>query len=195
MQIKMSLYRPMTNSQTQQRGHKIHYTNILGDENSVSKIYKDIRWEKAMLRPSGSELRFKDKGVQTNNQRGRGPGPSLDKSHHIVPAALLVRVQCFRKDLYKAVEGPYTRPIVKSFQYIYICLFLIGRTVLIIQVVAQTVVCCEHARPLDSALECRSLCSLCYNSSTCFLESPYKVSDASNLRHNEIHKMSGQISI
>ena len=33
---------------------------------------------------------------------------------HIVPAALLVRVQCFRKGLYKAVEGPNTRPIVLS---------------------------------------------------------------------------------
>ena len=33
---------------------------------------------------------------------------------HIVPTALLVRVQCARKDLYKAVEGPSTIPIVLS---------------------------------------------------------------------------------
>ena len=33
---------------------------------------------------------------------------------HIVPTALLVRVQCFRKGSYKAVEGPSTRPIVLS---------------------------------------------------------------------------------
>ena len=64
-----------------------------------------------MLRPSGSELSPSTKGVPTNNQRGRGSGPclllgGLDKSRHIVSTALLVRVQCFRKDLYKAVEGP-----------------------------------------------------------------------------------------
>ena len=69
-----------------------------------------------MLRPSGSELNSRTKGVPTNDQRGRGSGPcllwgGLDMSRHIVPTALLVRVQCFRKDLCKAVEGPSTRPI------------------------------------------------------------------------------------
>ena len=58
-------------------------------------------------------------GVQTNNQRGRRSGPcrlwgGLDKARHIVPTALLVRVQCFRKSLLKAVQGPSTRPIVVS---------------------------------------------------------------------------------
>ena len=48
------------------------------------------------------------------NQRGRRSGlclflGGLDKSRHIVPTALIVRVQCFKKDLYKAVEGPSTR--------------------------------------------------------------------------------------
>ena len=48
--------------------------------------------------------------VPTNNQRGRGSGPcrlwgGLDKARHIVPTALLVRVQRFRNDLYKAVKG------------------------------------------------------------------------------------------
>ena len=59
----------------------------------------------------------KAEGVPTNNQRGRGSGPcrlwgGLDKARHIVPTALLVRVQRFRNDLYKAVKGPSTRPIV-----------------------------------------------------------------------------------
>ena len=40
----------------------------------------------------------KAEGVPTNNQRGRGSGPcrlwgGLDKARHIVPTALLVRVQ------------------------------------------------------------------------------------------------------
>ena len=57
--------------------------------------------------------------VPTNNQRGRRSGPcrlwgGLDKARHIVPTALLVRVQCFRKSLHKAVQGPSTRPIVVS---------------------------------------------------------------------------------
>ena len=58
-------------------------------------------------------------GVPTNNQMGRGTGPcrlwgGLDITRHIVPTAFLVRVQCFRKGLYKVVEGPSTRPIVLS---------------------------------------------------------------------------------
>ena len=57
--------------------------------------------------------------VPTNNQRGRRSGPcrlweGLDKARHIVPTALLVRVQCFRKGLHKAVDGPITRPIFLS---------------------------------------------------------------------------------
>ena len=61
----------------------------------------------------------KAEGVPTNNQRGRGSGPcrlwgGLDKARHIVPTALLDRVQRFRNDLYKAVKGPNTRPIVLS---------------------------------------------------------------------------------
>ena len=61
----------------------------------------------------------KAEGVPTNNQRGRGSGPcrlwgGLDKARHIVPTALLVGVQRFRNDVYKAVKGPSTRPIVLS---------------------------------------------------------------------------------
>ena len=55
----------------------------------------------------------------TNKQRGRGSRPcvvsgSLDESRHIVPTDWLVRVQCFRKGLSKAVEGPSTGPIFLS---------------------------------------------------------------------------------
>ena len=58
-------------------------------------------------------------GVPTYNQRGQRSGPcrlwgGLDKARHIVPTALLVRVQCFRKGSIKGVEGPSTRPIVFS---------------------------------------------------------------------------------
>ena len=58
-------------------------------------------------------------GVPTNNQRGQRSGPcrlcgGLDKARHIVPTGLFVRVQCFWKGSYKAVEGPGTRPIVLS---------------------------------------------------------------------------------
>ena len=58
-------------------------------------------------------------GVPTNNKRGRRSGfcrlrGGLDKARHIVPTALLIRAQCFRKRLYKAVQGPSTRPIVLS---------------------------------------------------------------------------------
>ena len=58
-------------------------------------------------------------GVPTNNQRGQGSGPcrlsgGFDKARHIVPTALLARVQCFRKGPYKVVEGQSTRPIVLS---------------------------------------------------------------------------------
>ena len=57
--------------------------------------------------------------VSTNNQGGRGSGPCrlwgiLDKARHIVPTALLARVQRFRNDLHKAVKGPSTKPIVLS---------------------------------------------------------------------------------
>ena len=38
-------------------------------------------------------------------------------ARHIVPTASLVRVQCFRKGMYKSVEGPSTRPAVLSIIY------------------------------------------------------------------------------
>ena len=60
-------------------------------------------------------------GDPTNNQRGRGSGPfllwrGLDQSRNIlvVSTALLVRVQCFSKDLDNDVEGPSTRHTVLS---------------------------------------------------------------------------------
>ena len=66
-------------------------------------------------------------GVLTNNQRGRRSGPcrlwgGLDKARHKVPTALLVRVQCFREGLYKAViKRPSTRPIVLSMINVSYC--------------------------------------------------------------------------
>ena len=72
-----------------------------------------------VMRSLYASLGSKAERVPTNNQRGRGSGPfrlwgGLDKARHIVPTALLVRVQCFRKYLYKAVKGPSTRPIFLS---------------------------------------------------------------------------------
>ena len=54
----------------------------------------------------------RSRGVPTKNQRRRGSGPcllwwDLDKSRHIVPTALLVRVQCFRKDLYTSFRAKH----------------------------------------------------------------------------------------
>ena len=58
------------------------------------------------------------KGVPILNQRAKirhlSPLRRLDKARHIVSTALLVRVQCFRKGMCKAVQGPSTRPIVLS---------------------------------------------------------------------------------
>ena len=61
----------------------------------------------------------KAKRVPNNNQRGWGSGPcrlwgGLDKDRHIIPTALLVWMQCFRNDLYKAVKGSSIRPVVLS---------------------------------------------------------------------------------
>ena len=82
-------------------------------------MYKDIHQRRlcsARLEASSDQ---KTEGFSNNNQRGRGSRSCLiwvclDKFRHIVSIALLVRVQFFRKDLYKAVEGPSTRPIVLS---------------------------------------------------------------------------------
>ena len=56
----------------------------------------------------------KDEGVLSKNQKGQGSGPcsnrgGLDKTRYIAPIALLVRVQRFRNDLYKAVKMQRTR--------------------------------------------------------------------------------------
>ena len=82
---------------------------MLGDENSTSKIYKDIRQSRICSARLEASSGPRTKGVPTNNPRGRGSGPcllwgTLGKSRHIVPGDLLVRVQCLRRDLYKAVE-------------------------------------------------------------------------------------------
>ena len=59
----------------------------------------------------------KESRITIRRDDDQGLVSSEDKSRHIVPAALLVRVQCYRKDLYKAVEGPSTRPIVICVNY------------------------------------------------------------------------------
>ena len=61
----------------------------------------------------------KAEGVPIKNQRWRGSGPcclwgGLERARHKVPTALLVRLQRFRNDLYKAVKGPRTSSIVLS---------------------------------------------------------------------------------
>ena len=55
----------------------------------------------------------KAEGVPTNNQRGRGSGPcrpweGLDKARHIVPNALLVRVQHFGHQYKKMLYLPWS---------------------------------------------------------------------------------------
>ena len=55
----------------------------------------------------------KAEGVPTNNQRGGGSGPcrlceGSDKARHIVPIALLVRVQRFRKICNRAEYKTYS---------------------------------------------------------------------------------------
>ena len=79
-------------------------------------MYKDIRHSKLCSTRLEASWGPRTEGVPTNNQRGWGSGPcllwgGLDKSRH-----LLVRVQCFKKDLYrlKAAEGQSTRPIALS---------------------------------------------------------------------------------
>ena len=57
-----------------------------------------------------SRLTIIGKGIRTKPPLRR----FIDKARHIVQTALLFRVQRFRNDLYKAVIGTNTRPIVLS---------------------------------------------------------------------------------
>ena len=89
---------------------------IISQRNKVKKQY--IKSIQTPARVGYAPPVWKRDKIQgpTNNQRGRGSWPclfvgSLKKTRHIVPTALLVRVQCFRKDLYRAVEGPNTKLI------------------------------------------------------------------------------------
>ena len=84
------------------------YTNIY----SNIKVYRNIGTSikvgcatRSLYASSGP----KAEGVLTNNQRGSGSGPcrlwgGLDKARHIVPTALLVRVQRLKNELYKAAK-------------------------------------------------------------------------------------------
>ena len=80
---------------------------MLGDKNSKSKIYEDIRKNRQCYARLEASSGPRTSGVSTNNKRLQGSGPfrlwgGLDKSRHIVPIALLVN------------KGPRTRPIVLS---------------------------------------------------------------------------------
>ena len=68
---------------------------------------------------SWSELRSDGWMSRDLQSEGRKSGHcrlwgGLDKARHIAPTAILVRVHCFIKGLYKAVWGPNTRLIVLS---------------------------------------------------------------------------------
>ena len=52
--------------------------------------------------------------IRRDEDHGLASSEEVWTSRHIVPIALLVRVRCFWKDLYKAVEEPSTRLIVLS---------------------------------------------------------------------------------
>ena len=68
-------------------------------------------------------------GVQANNLKGNSLVPGrlcggyLDKASHVVPAALFVRLQSFRKSLHMTVEGQCSRHIVYSM--IYMSIFML----------------------------------------------------------------------
>ena len=105
-----------TNSQPKRRGNKVtHYYTYIYSYIIVYQKYigTSIKVGCATLSLYASSGP-KAEGV---NQRGHALGPcrlggGLDKARHIVQTALLVRVQRLRNDLYKAVKGPSTRPIV-----------------------------------------------------------------------------------
>ena len=89
------------------------YTNIYSNIKVYQKYIRTSIKVGCATRSLYASSGPKAEGVPTNNQMGRGSGP-LERVHHTVPTTLLVRVQRFRKDLYKAVEGPITRPIARK---------------------------------------------------------------------------------
>ena len=110
---------PRTKSQPKRRGHKNHYTNILPYMIKVLCQKYMTSAKVGYAPPSVSESGSKgwwNPYLQSEGTRIRTLSPlrKFGQSCHIVPTVLLVRVQCPRKDLYKAVEGPSTRPIVIS---------------------------------------------------------------------------------
>ena len=125
MKSKVHTFKKIVNKQQtsnlpKRRDYKNRYKYSIGNKYCISKIYivaSELgRLCSARLEASSGLMA---EGVPTNNQRGRRSGPcrisgGLDKARHIVPTALLVRVQCLRKCtcVYKAVEGQSTRPIV-----------------------------------------------------------------------------------
>ena len=95
--------------------HIYTYSNIIVYQKYIGTSIKVGCATRSLYASSGPRA----EGVPTNNQRGRVSGPCrlwgcVDKACHIVPNFLIVRVQRLRNDLYKAVKGPSTRPIVLS---------------------------------------------------------------------------------
>ena len=77
------------------------YSNIIVYQIYIGTSMKVGCATRSLYASSGPKI----EGVPTNNQRGRGSGPcrlsgSLDNASHIVPTALLVRVQRLRNDPY-----------------------------------------------------------------------------------------------
>ena len=62
------------------------------------------------LRPHG--LKESRPTIRRDEDQGIGYSEGFGKSRHIIPIALLVKLQRSRKDLYKAVEGPSTLSIL-----------------------------------------------------------------------------------
>ena len=81
----------------------------------IPKESSDIR--KSRLCSAQFVRQLRSKGCKSpNNQKGQSSGPcrlcgGLEKVCHVVPTALLVRVQCSRKSLHMVVEGMSTRHI------------------------------------------------------------------------------------
>ena len=100
------LMKTKTNSQSKRRGNIITKTcKVI--KAVYQKIYKDISQSRLCSACLEASSGSGTEGVPTNIQGGRGSGPcllwgGLDKFRNIVRIALLVGVQCFRKDLHKA---------------------------------------------------------------------------------------------
>ena len=99
----------MTNSKPKRRGHKNHYTNIVGGKIVYQKYIKTssrvgytppICKRSQVQRPENSRLTVRGAKI-----RALSPLRRFEQTTSYSPTTVLVRLQCARKDLYKAVEG------------------------------------------------------------------------------------------